>query len=105
MVDKTSEKKIVLDLLLTITWITVSDLYSCEKLSGTGADPGIFDLGFPKCGSERTVELFCGKLRVAQSVNARRRWRGKYCFASRGEHIIEGYPKKKYIFEYPWNLV
>ena len=64
MVDKTSEKKIVLDLLLTITWITVSDLYSCEKLSGTGADPGIFDLGFPKCGSERTVELFCGKLRV-----------------------------------------
>ena len=93
MVDKTSEKK-------NRSWFAFNNnmnnsfwLYSCEKLTGTGADPGIFDLGFPKCGSERTVELFCGKLRVAQSVNARRRWRGKYCFASRGEHIIEGYPK------------
>ena len=31
--------------------------------------------------------------RVSQSVIAGRRWRGKYCFASRGEQIIGGYPK------------
>ena len=31
--------------------------------------------------------------RVSQSVNASRRWRGKDCFASRGEQIIGGYPK------------
>ena len=31
--------------------------------------------------------------RVSQSVNAGRRWRGKYCFASKGEQIIGGYPK------------
>ena len=31
--------------------------------------------------------------RVSQSVNIGRRLRGKYCFASRGEQIIGGYPK------------
>ena len=31
--------------------------------------------------------------RVSQSVNTDRRWRRKYCFASRGEQIIRGYPK------------
>ena len=31
--------------------------------------------------------------RVSQSVNTGRRWRGKYCFASRGEQIIGGCSK------------
>ena len=30
--------------------------------------------------------------RVFQSVNAGRRWRGKYGFARGGEQIIRGYP-------------
>ena len=33
------------------------------------------------------------RVRVSQSVNAGRQWRGKYCFASRGEQIIGGYQK------------
>ena len=58
------------------------------------ADPGIFDWGRgPSFGLERTVELFVANYfsrrqpRVSQSVNAGRRWRGKYCFASGGEQI------------------
>ena len=31
--------------------------------------------------------------RFSQSVNAGHHWRGKYCFASRGEQIIGGYRK------------
>ena len=30
---------------------------------------------------------------VSQSVNAGRHWRGKYCFARRGEQITGGYSK------------
>jgi len=65
------------------------------------ADPGIFDWGDPNFGSERTVELFCGKLlptgttTFSQSVNADRHWRGKYCFASGGEQIIGGYTQNQ----------
>ena len=52
----------------------------------------------------QTVELFSPhplplvtesvrRLRVSQSGKVSRRWRGKYCFASRDEQIIGGYPK------------
>ena len=34
-----------------------------------------------------------------------RRWREKFCFASRGEQIIEKVPQNNYIVEYPWNLI
>ena len=70
--------------------------------------------GGPSFGSERTIELSRGKLRlphtpshqslrkqrrprIFQSVNAGRRWRGKYCFASRGE----GYPETITFFNIP----
>ena len=33
-----------------------------------------------------------------QSVNAGHHWQWKYCFASRGEQIIGGYPENNYIF-------
>ena len=66
-------------------------------------DPGIFnwERGVGD-GSERPVEVFCGKLlltetttsRVSQPVNAGRHWRRKYCFASRNEKIIGGYPRQ-----------
>ena len=36
--------------------------------------------------------------RVSQSVNARRRWRRKYCFASRGEQIIGEYQKEIHVW-------
>ena len=58
-----------------------------------------FLIGGPNFGPERTVSLFCDqlrkqrRLRVSQSVSAGRRWCGKYCFASRDEQIIGGYPK------------
>ena len=41
------------------------------------------------------VENFFSQRRpgVSQCVKAGRRFRGKYCFASRGEQIIGGYPK------------
>ena len=52
--------------------------------------------GGPIFNSERTVELFfvanyLSQRRRRVSLNAGRRWRGKYCFASRGEQIIGGY--------------
>ena len=67
----------------------------------TGADPGIFYWGGggANFGSGRTVEFFCDQLRkqrrprVSLFVNASLRWCGKYCFASRGEQIIGGFPK------------
>ena len=37
----------------------------------------------------------------SQSVNAGHRWRMKYCFASRGEQIIGGYPKTIPFFNIP----
>ena len=59
--------------------------------------------------SERTVELFLWQITsyrddhvLPQYVNAGHHWRGKYCFAyfaSRGEQIIGGYPKQKYLVE------
>ena len=33
-----------------------------------------------------------------QSVNAGYHWQWKYCFASRGEQIVGGYPENNYIF-------
>ena len=67
-------------------------------------DPGSFnwERGRGGGGSERPVELFCGKLlltetttsRVSQPVNAGRHWRRKYCFASRSAH--------SYIFKSLW---
>ena len=39
--------------------------------------------------------------RVSQSVNAGHRWRGKYCFASRGEQIIGEYPKRNTFLNTP----
>ena len=68
------------------------------------ADPGIFDWGRgPSFGLERTVELFVANYfsrrqpRVSQSVNAGRRWRGKYCFASEANRSQEA-PKNNNIF-------
>ena len=69
----------------------------------SGAAPGIFDWGWG--GGVQTLvqkgllNFFVANYfsqrrpRVSRSVNADRRWRGKYCFASRGEQIIGGYPK------------
>ena len=90
-----------------------------------GADPGIFYWGGPNFGSERTYWTFFvanyfsptspptsrwegREDYVFSSVNAGRRWRGKYCFASRGEQRRTDHskvPKSNHIFEYPWNLV
>ena len=79
--------------------------------------------GGPNCGSERTVEqllnFFWGKLLLPHTPSTSRgctlyfldplppfrRWRGKFCFASRGEQIIEKVPQNNYIVEYPWNLI
>ena len=67
------------------------------------ADPGIFDWGEQNFGSERTVELFCGKLLLpytSHTTSHRSRLHVTipcpltvYCFACRGEQIIGGYPK------------
>ena len=63
------------------------------------ADPGIFDWGEQNFGSERTVELFCGKLLLPYTSHRSRLhvtipWLVTvYCFACRGEQIIGGYPK------------
>ena len=40
-------------------------------------------------------------LGTASSVNAGHRWRGKYCFASRGERIVGEYPKTITFFNIP----
>ena len=59
--------------------------------------------GDPNFGSERTVELFCGKLLLPHTPHTLSHlsrlhviipWPlAVYCFASRGEQIIGGYPK------------
>ena len=66
-----------------------------------GADPGIFDWGSKLWFRKDCRAFFVANYNhfsqrrplVSQSVNASHRWRGKYCFASRRKHIIEGYPK------------
>ena len=63
--------------------------------------------GGPNFGSERTGEFFVENFfsqrqpRVSQCVKAGRRFREKYCFASRGERIIGGYPKTITFFNIP----
>ena len=77
----------------------------------TGADPGIFYWGGggANFGSGRTVEFFCDQLRkqrrprVSLFVNASLHWCGKYCFASRGEQIIGGFPKTITFLNIPGN--
>ena len=94
-----------LDVVTTATK-TTNFLYSLLPYKKLGyislmADPGIFDWERgPSFGLERTVELFVANYfsrrqpRVSQSVNAGRRWRGKYCFASGGEQITGGTEKQ-----------
>ena len=64
------------------------------------ADPGIFVLRI-----QTLVEFFVANYHFQtettmflQSVNAGHHWQWKYCFASRGEQIIGGYPENNYIF-------
>ena len=64
---------------------------------------------FKRSGADPGSRNFCGKLTLSdrddhvflQSVNAGRRWHGKYGFASRGEQIIGGYPKTITFFSIP----
>ena len=71
----------------------------------SGANPGIFDSRGPNVSSERTVELFYGKLLLTEtttcflSVKAVRRWRGKHCEKRRTDQ------RKRVLNEDPWNLV
>ena len=72
-----------------------------------GADPGIFYWGVQTLVPKGLLNFFVAsyfsrrRLRVAQSVIASCRWRGKYCFACRGEQIIGGYPKTITFFNIP----
>ena len=105
---------------ISLDWLRIQ----CNIFAG--ADPGIFYWGRGRgqsFGSERIVELFCGKLlfphtpshqsltrqrrlRVSQSVKASHRWRGKYCFASRGEQITGGTQRQSHFWISPeFNLV
>ena len=43
----------------------------------SGADPGSFDLGGPNFDSERTVELFCGKLLLPHTTPPTSRLEGR----------------------------
>ena len=52
---------------------------AASKATSPGADPGSFDWW---------VQTLVQK---GLSVNTGCHWRGKYCFASRGEHITGGY--------------
>ena len=75
-----------------------------------GGGPGLFDWGTQILVQKGLLNFFLAnyfsqRRRVSQPVKTGRRWRGKYCFANRGEQIIGGYPKNNYIFEYPCNLV
>ena len=82
----------------------------------SGAAPGIFDWGWgggwgPNFGSERTVELFCGKLLLTEtttcfSICERRSALARevlLCEQRRTDH--RRVPKNNFIFKYPWNLV
>ena len=75
-----------------------------------GADPGTsFDWGSKLWFRKDCRTFFVANYNhfsqrrplVSQSVNASHRWRGKYCFASRRKHIIEGYPKTITFFSNP----
>ena len=64
------------------------------------ADPGIFDWGADQTLVLKGVlncflayDLSQSQPQVSQSVKADRRWRGKYCFASRGKQLIGRYRK------------
>jgi len=78
---------------------------------GGGGDPRIFYWGAQTLVQKGLLNFFVANYfsqrrpRVFQSVKAGRRWREEYCFASRGEQIIAGYPNNNYIFEYLCNLV
>ena len=64
-----------------------------------GRDPGIFDWGVQTLVQKVLLNVFVANYfsqrppHVSQSVNAGRRWRGKDCFASRGEQFMGGYSK------------
>ena len=72
-----------------------------------GADPGICYWGVQTLVQKGLLNFFVAsyfsrrRRRVAQSVIASRRWRGKYCFACRGEQITGGYPKTITFFNIP----
>ena len=65
--------------------------------------------GGRKCSEKGLLNIFVANYFlqrrpcVSQSVNAGRRWRGKYCFGSIGEQIIGRYPKTITFFNIPGN--
>ena len=68
--------------------------------------------GGPYFGSERTVELFCGKLLLTEMTTCFpicQSWSPlaqEILLCEQRQDIIGGYPKTiNYIFEYPWNSV
>ena len=83
-----------------------------NQVTKTGTDPGIFDGGGrPNFGSERTFEIFCGKLLLIEtstrfSICERRSPVAREILL--GEHRRKDdrrVPKTITCFEYPWNLV
>ena len=83
----------------------------CAIMKGniSGADPGIFDWRSPNFGSERTVELFCGKLLLTEtttcfSICERRSSLAREILLReqrRTDH--RRVPKNNHIFENSWN--
>ena len=97
-----------------LTWFLASTGADPIIFYGRGGGPN-FGLEWTVCGKlllphipfhqsqlhiiGRVVAIIVDQLRkqrqplVSQSVNAGRHWRGKYCFARRGEQITGGYSK------------
>ena len=69
----------------------------------SGVDPGIFDWGGSRLWFRKDCRTFLWQItsntydHILWYVNPGRHWYWKYCFASRGERIIKGYPKTKYL--------
>ena len=73
-----------------------------------GADPRLLYWGVDQTlVQKRLLNFFVAyylsqnRPRVSQSVRAGRRWRGKYCLASRGKQIIGGYRKTITVLRIP----
>ena len=70
----------------------------------SGVDPGTFDWGGSKLWFRKDCWTFLWQITSNRYdhflwyVNRGRLWHWKYCFASRGEQIIQGYPKTKLHF-------
>ena len=67
--------------------------------------------GGPNFGSERTVELFCGKLLLTETTTCfsicerRSPLVREILFCERRRTDLRRVPRTNDIFEYPWNLV